>query len=59
LRSFKLALDADARFFALQWALERASRSGRVAQQFARDWAGKKATGTAPSAPAAIGERIR
>ncbi len=24
---------------ALQWALERGSRSGRVAQQFARDWA--------------------
>ncbi|MBJ7265102.1 MAG: DUF815 domain-containing protein, partial [Burkholderiaceae bacterium] len=22
-----------------QWALERGSRSGRVAQQFARDWA--------------------
>jgi uncharacterized protein len=59
LKSFKLTLDADARFFAFQWALERASRSGRVAQQFARDWAGKKATGTAPSAPAAIGERIR
>ncbi|MES0872453.1 ATP-binding protein [Sinimarinibacterium thermocellulolyticum] len=26
---------------ALRWALERASRSGRVAQQFARHWAGR------------------
>ena len=26
---------------ALVWALERGSRSGRVAQQFARDWAGR------------------
>ncbi|HUP92151.1 MAG TPA: ATP-binding protein [Solimonas sp.] len=26
---------------ALCWALKRASRSGRVAQQFARDWAGR------------------
>ena len=29
---------------ALQWALLRGSRSGRVAYQFARDWAGKQAT---------------
>ena len=28
---------------ALQWALMRGSRSGRVAWQFARDWAGQKA----------------
>lgn len=28
---------------ALVWALERASRSGRVAYQFARDWAGRQA----------------
>ncbi|HQT25704.1 MAG TPA: ATP-binding protein [Burkholderiales bacterium] len=28
---------------ALQWALNRGSRSGRIAWQFARDWAGKKA----------------
>lgn len=27
---------------ALQWALTRGSRSGRVAWQFARDWAGKR-----------------
>ncbi|VFR22215.1 putative ATP/GTP-binding protein [plant metagenome] len=29
----------DSRASALQWALERGSRSGRVALQFARDWA--------------------
>ena len=28
---------------ALQWSLQRGSRSGRVAYQFARDWAGKHA----------------
>ena len=26
---------------ALKWALERGSRSGRVAFQFAKDWSGK------------------
>ena len=31
---------ARARGDALRWALERGSRSGRVAWQFARDWAG-------------------
>jgi hypothetical protein len=31
-----------ARPAALVWALERGSRSGRVAQQFARDWAGRQ-----------------
>lgn len=30
---------------ALQWALSRGSRSGRVAWQFARDWAGKQRAG--------------
>jgi uncharacterized protein len=30
---------------ALVWALERGSRSGRVAYQFARDWAGAHSTG--------------
>jgi predicted AAA+ superfamily ATPase len=30
-----------ARAPALVWALERGSRSGRVAYQFARDWAGR------------------
>jgi len=33
----------DARTEALQWALARGSRSGRVAHQFARDWAAKQA----------------
>ena len=32
----------DARGDALVWALERGSRSGRVAWQFARDWSGKR-----------------
>ncbi len=32
---------ASARADALRWALERGSRSGRVAHQFARDWAGR------------------
>ncbi len=34
--------DAETRKAALQWALRRGSRSGRVAWQFARDWAGRK-----------------
>lgn len=33
----------EARADALRWALERGSRSGRVAWQFARDWAGRQA----------------
>lgn len=36
-------LTPQARRAALQWALGRGSRSGRVAWQFARDWAGQKA----------------
>jgi predicted AAA+ superfamily ATPase len=32
----------EARQPALQWALERGSRSGRVALHFARDWAGRR-----------------
>lgn len=36
-----------ARQEALQWALMRGSRSGRVAWQFARDWAGRFETGRA------------
>jgi predicted AAA+ superfamily ATPase len=35
-------LDEDGEKLALRWALNRASRSGRVAQQFARDWAGRQ-----------------
>ena len=34
---------ADARGAALVWALERGSRSGRVAHQFARDYVGRQA----------------
>ncbi len=34
---------AEAETEALQWALQRGSRSGRVAWQFARDWAGRHA----------------
>jgi predicted AAA+ superfamily ATPase len=34
-------LDAVARQAALQWVIQRGSRSGRVAWQFARDWAGR------------------
>jgi hypothetical protein len=37
----------DAHRAALQWSLSRGSRSGRVAWQFARDWAGRR-TGAAP-----------
>ena len=37
---------SDARPEALVWALERGSRSGRVAYQFARDYAGRHACGT-------------
>ena len=33
----------QARAEALVWALERGSRSGRVAYQFARDWVGRHA----------------
>lgn len=36
------SMTAQARTDALQWAIERGSRSGRVAWQFARDWAGKQ-----------------
>jgi hypothetical protein len=35
-------LDETTRKMALQWALLRGSRSGRVAWQFARDWVGRK-----------------
>lgn len=34
-------LDAEARQAALQWSVQRGSRSGRVAWQFARGWAGR------------------
>jgi uncharacterized protein len=35
----------DAQREALQWALQRGSRSGRIASQFARDWAGRHGIG--------------
>lgn len=38
-------LDEQTRKLALQWALTRGSRSGRVAWQFARDWVGRQAGG--------------
>lgn len=44
LRSFGITrLTPQARRAALQFALQRGSRSGRVAWQFARDWAGRQA----------------
>ena len=36
------AMDDTARQAALQWSIQRGSRSGRVAWQFARDWAGRQ-----------------
>ncbi|UUX96815.1 ATP-binding protein [Aquabacterium sp. J223] len=47
---------ADARREALVWALERGSRSGRVAQQFARDFAGRDASQAPAAAPVPIRE---
>jgi uncharacterized protein len=43
LRHFGLTGEMDdvARQAALQWAIQRGSRSGRVGWQFARDWAGR------------------
>jgi len=43
LKSFGCAAKAleDSKEEALRWSLQRGSRSGRVAYQFARDWAGK------------------
>jgi predicted AAA+ superfamily ATPase len=41
LKSFDSSLSEKAKEESLQWALQRGSRSGRVAYQFARDWAGR------------------
>jgi predicted AAA+ superfamily ATPase len=41
LKSFDSSPSEKAKEEALQWALQRGSRSGRVAYQFARDWAGR------------------
>jgi len=43
LKSFGSSSDGKAKEEALQWSLQRGSRSGRVAYQFARDWAGRHA----------------
>ena len=50
LRSFGCSLDGESKEEALQWALQRGSRSGRVAYQFARDYAGRHAGAAARSA---------
>jgi len=42
---------ASARQPSLVWALERGSRSGRVAYQFARDWAGRDHSRDLPASP--------
>jgi len=39
---YRSGLDEQTRKQALQWALARGSRSGRVAWQFARDWVGRQ-----------------
>jgi len=43
LRHFGLSgeMDEVTRLAALQWSIQRGSRSGRVGWQFARDWAGR------------------
>lgn len=41
LRELGAQMNDEARTEALQWALQRGARSGRVASQFARDWAGR------------------
>src|SRR4029079_16376914 len=41
LKSFSCAAADKTKEEAWQWALQRGSRSGRVAYQFARDWAGR------------------
>ena len=47
LKSFGVAsFDEKTKEEALQWALQRGSRSGRVAYQFARDLAGRQGTGS-------------
>jgi hypothetical protein len=41
LKAFGSSLSEKSKEEALQWSLQRGSRSGRVAYQFARDWAGR------------------
>ena len=45
LDQYGVADGEEARREALQWALQRGSRSGRIASQFARDWAGRHGIG--------------
>ena len=47
----------QARTDALQWSLSRGSRSGRVAWQFARDWAGRHGIGQVIGTPAKVSKR--
>jgi len=47
----------EAREEALQWALQRGSRSGRVAYHFARDWAGRRLTAAGPRRRAGAARR--
>jgi predicted AAA+ superfamily ATPase len=46
LKFFECSPAEETKEEALQWALQRGSRSGRVAYQFARDWAGRHAVGS-------------
>ena len=50
---------AKAEADALRWALERGSRSGRVAHQFARDWAGRSRKKTETPKVAVRGKRAK
>ncbi len=59
LRLRRRAGRGPARGDALRWALERGSRSGRVAWQFARDWAGGGRRRSAPRAPRRASPRRR
>jgi uncharacterized protein len=43
LQHFGASSEENTREEALQWALQKGSRSGRVAYQFARDWVGRHA----------------
>jgi predicted AAA+ superfamily ATPase len=49
LSEYGVADGEEARRQALQWALQRGSRSGRIASQFARDWAGRHGIGPRPA----------
>lgn len=42
LEHFNMPFSDEARYIALRWTIERGSRSGRLAYQFAKHWAGSK-----------------